>query len=149
MQSNAQRADASKRSQLTGRIISGLVVLLLLFDSIAKLFKEAHVLKAQVELGIPESLTVAIGTILIVCTVLYAIPRTSILGAVLLTGYLGGAVAVKLRIGDPIFGQVLFPVYMGIAAWAGLYLRDHRLRRFLSDTTQLSIYSRDESVHHI
>jgi len=78
------------------------------------------------------SLSVALGVILLACTVLYSIPRTSVLGAILLTGYLGGAIATHLRVGDPVFSHVLFPVYLGILLWAGLYLRNGRLRALLS-----------------
>jgi hypothetical protein len=114
-----------------GRIFSGLVVLFLVFDSLGKFFKPAPVVEGFARLGFPVSLSLAIGTILLVCTMLYAIPRTSILGAVLLTGYLGGAVASQLRIGEPLFGYVLFPVYFGILLWTGLLLREDRLREFI------------------
>jgi DoxX-like protein len=78
-------------------------------------------------LGYPLTLTTVIGIILLLCVLLYAVPRTSILGAILLTGYLGGAVASQLRVGEPLFSNVLFPVYFGALIWAGLYLRDNRL----------------------
>jgi hypothetical protein len=111
----------------TGRVLSGLVVLFLLMDGAMKLFKPAPVLKAQAELGWPDEITVATGIVLLICTILYAVPKTAILGAVLLTGYLGGAVAIQWRVGHPLFAETLFPVYMGIVLWAGLYLRDARL----------------------
>jgi hypothetical protein len=111
----------------TGRVLSGLVVLFLLMDGVMKLMKPAAVLTAQAELGWPDSITVATGIVLLVCTVLYAVPRTAILGAILLTGYLGGAVAIQWRVGHPLFSATLFPVYMGIVLWAGVYLRDARL----------------------
>jgi DoxX-like family len=114
-----------------GRIVSALVVLMLLADSVAKIVKAAPVLKAQAELGFPDSLTVGIGLLLLICTCVYAIPKTSVLGAILLTGFLGGAVAVKLRIGDSLFGQILFPVYIGVMVWGGLFLREHRLRALI------------------
>jgi hypothetical protein len=123
----AQRSPISK-SLWAGRVVSALVVLMLLADSFAKIMKATSVLKAQAELGFPDSLTVGIGYVLFVCTCIYATPRTRILGAILLTGYLGGAVAVKLRIGDSFFGQVLFPVYIGVMVWGGLFLREDRLR---------------------
>jgi len=81
-----------------------------------------------VKLGYPEGTIVPLGIVLLICTVLYAIPQTSVLGAMLLTGYLGGAVATHVRVGDPLFTHVLFPVYMGILVWLGIYLRDVRLR---------------------
>jgi hypothetical protein len=114
-----------------GRIVSALVVLMLLADSVAKIVKVAPVLKAQAELGFPDYLTVGIGFVLLICTCVYAIPRTSILGAILLTGFLGGAVAVKLRIGDSLFGQILFPVYIGVMVWGALFLREDRLRALI------------------
>lgn len=114
-----------------GRIVSALVVLMLLADSVAKIMKAAPVLKAQAELGFPDHLTVGIGFALLICTCVYAIPQTSILGAILLTGFLGGAVAVKLRIDDSLFGQVLFPVYVGVMLWGGLFLREDRLRTLI------------------
>jgi hypothetical protein len=104
---------------------------MLLADSVAKIVKAAPVLKAQAELGFPDSLTVGIGLLLLICTCVYAIPKTSVLGAILLTGFLGGAVAVKLRIGDSLFGQILFPVYIGVMVWGGLFLREHRLRALI------------------
>ena len=125
-----QRSPISK-GLWAGKIVSALVVLMLLADSVSKIMKAAPVLKAQAELGFPDSLTVGIGVVLFTCTLVYGIPRTSILGAILLTGYLGGAVAVKLRIGDSLFGQVLFPVYVGVALWGGLFLREDRLRALI------------------
>jgi hypothetical protein len=105
-----------------------LVVLFLVFDSIMKFVKPAPVVESFAHLGWPVNLSERLGTVLLVCTVLYAIPRTSVLGAILLTGYLGGAVATHLRAGDPLFSHVLFPTYMGAVLWLGLYLRDLRLR---------------------
>jgi hypothetical protein len=111
----------------TGRILSGLVVLFLLMDGVMKLFKPAAVVKASAGLGWPDQIIVPTGIVLLICTILYAIPRTAVLGAVLLTGYLGGAVAVQWRVGHPLFAETLFPVYMGILLWAGLCLRDAQL----------------------
>jgi len=117
---------------LTGRILSGLAVLFMLFDSITKISENPYVMKASANLGYPTSLIPVVGIILLACVVLYVIPRTSIIGAVLLTGYLGGAVASNLRIGTPLFSNVLSPVYFGIVVWAGLYLRNRRVRQFFS-----------------
>jgi hypothetical protein len=125
-----ERRPISK-SLWAGRVVSALVVLMLLADSVTKIVKIPPVLKAQAELGFPDSLTVGIGLILLICTCVYAIPRTSVLGAILLTGFLGGAVAVKLRIGDSLFGQVMFPVYIGVTVWVGLFLREDRLRALI------------------
>ena len=114
----------------TGRVLSGLSVLFLLFDAGGKFAKPAQVVDAFGRLAVPLSLSMMIGALLLVCTVLYAIPRTAILGAVLLTGYLGGAVAIHLRAGSSVF-ESIFPVLFAGLAWLGLYLRDPGLRRML------------------
>jgi hypothetical protein len=111
-----------------GRVICTLVVLFLLFDGSSKLIRLAPAVEGTIRLGYPVSLVPMIGLILLVCTVVYTIPRVSVMGAILLTGYLGGALASQLRIGEPLFSQVLFPVYFGVLLWAGLFLRDERLR---------------------
>lgn len=113
------------------RIMIGLVVLFLVADSIGKLVKPQAVVEGTVALGWPESAIAGLGIVLLISTLLYAYPRTSYLGAILLTGYLGGAVATHMRIGDPIFTHVLFPVYMGVILWGGLWFRDDRLRALL------------------
>jgi hypothetical protein len=112
---------------IAGRIMSGLVVLFLLMDSIMKLIKPAFVVQASAPLGWPDRLIIPLGIVLLTCTALYVIPRSSILGGILLTGYLGGAVATHLRVGDPLLSHVLFPVYMGVLLWGGLYLREDSL----------------------
>jgi len=122
------RNTVSKKMLWAGRIISALPIVFLLLDSVGKLVKPAPVVEATVKLGYPEGTIVPLGIVLLICTVLYAIPQTSVLGAMLLTGYLGGAVATHVRVGDPLFTHVLFPVYMGILVWLGIYLRDVRLR---------------------
>jgi len=113
--------------------MSGLVVLFLLFDSAIKFAKPipAPVAEAFDHLGLPLNLAVKLGILLLCCNALYMIPRTSILGAILLTGYLGGAVVVHWRVGDPLFSHVLFPTYMGALLWLGLYLRESRLRALI------------------
>ncbi len=126
------REHISKNTMWTGRVVSGFAVLFMLFDSITKILKVDAVMKATAQLGYPTELISVIGVILLVCVVIYVVPRTSILGAILLTGYLGGAVATNLRMGTPIFSNALFPVYFGFAVWAGLYLRDVRLRSMLA-----------------
>jgi hypothetical protein len=117
-----------KRTLWAGRIISALPVLFLLLDAIMKLVKPPFVVEATVQLGYPESVIVGIGIVLLACTVLYLIPRTAVLGAILLTGYLGGAVATHVRVGGPVF-NIIFPVILGAMVWGGLYLRDERVRR--------------------
>jgi len=111
-----------------GRILTALPVLFLLFDVVIHFTKPAPVVTAFEALGWPVSLSVPLAIIELACLVLYLIPRTSVLGAVLLTGYLGGAVATNLRVGAPLITNVLFPVYVGVFLWGGLYLRDARLR---------------------
>lgn len=128
MQSNTQIAPASKKRLWAGRIISALSVLFLLFDSVGKLLKLAPVVEGTTQLGYPESVILGIGIIELVCLAVYVIPRTSILGAILLTGYLGGAIATHVRIGSPLFSHVLFPVYVAVLIWGGLFLLDGRLR---------------------
>jgi DoxX-like family len=127
MQSNSQTAPVSKKMIWTGRIMSALPVLFLLMDGVMKLFKPRVVVEATVQLGYPESVILGLGIVLITCTVLYIIPPTSVLGAILLTGYLGGAVATHVRVGEGLF-PVLFPVIVGLLIWGGLYLRDERVR---------------------
>ena len=131
MPSDTQTAPVSKKMLWTGRIMNALVVLFLLMDGVMKLFNPAPVVEGMNNLGYPLSLTSVIGIVLLVCVVVFAIPRTSILGAILLTGYLGGAVASQLRVGLPLFSNILFPVYLGALMWGGLFLRDGRLRALI------------------
>lgn len=126
MQPDRQTARGTVIRVWAGRILSGVVVLLLAFDAAGKFAKPVQVVEAFVRLGLPMRLSVAIGTLLSVCTAIYAIPHTSVLGAVLLTGYLGGAVAIQMRAGSPVF-ETIFPVILGVLAWGGLFLRDGRL----------------------
>ena len=118
----------SKRTLLSGRIISGVVTAFMLFDGIFKLPKPAPVVDSFKKLGYDPNIAIPIGVLALLCAILYAIPRTAVLGAILLTGYLGGAVATHVRVDDPLFTHILFPVYFGVLAWVGLYLRDERLR---------------------
>jgi len=128
---SASQATASRKSIWVGRILSGLVVLFLIPDGIIKFIKPAPVVETSAHLGLPLSLANTLGILLLVCTAIYAFPRTSVLGAILLTGYLGGAVATHLRVGDPLFSHILFPTYLGVLLWLGLYLRDDRLRALI------------------
>lgn len=128
----ATQAGAATRSSgrgklWTGRVLSGLAVAFLLFDAAGKLAVASFVVDAMHQLGMPVNLSVGIGVILTVCTLVYAIPRTAVLGAILLTGYLGGAVAIQLRVGNPMF-ETIFPVLFGVLVWGGILLRDSRLR---------------------
>lgn len=115
----------------TGRILTAIPVLFLLFDTVIKLLQIDPVKQSFRALGYPETLGLAIGILELMCVLVYVIPRTSALGAVLLTGYLGGAIATHVRVGNPLFSHVLFPVYVGLLLWGGLLLRDARLRTFI------------------
>ncbi|HEV2267917.1 MAG TPA: DoxX family protein [Steroidobacteraceae bacterium] len=130
MQQDDQASPAGRGWLWTGRVLSILAILFFLFDGVAKLFKPAPVVTATVGLGFPESEIVGIGITLLICTLLYALPRTSILGAVLLTGYLGGAVAAKVRIHAPLF-DIVFAIVFAAFVWGGLWLRNPRLRSIL------------------
>lgn len=122
--------SASNTAIWAGRIFGGLPALFLLVDGVMKLFKPAIVVDTSAQLGYPESSLVGIGLTLLVSTLLYLVPRTRVLGAVLLTGYLGGAAATHVRVGGPIF-PVIFPVLLGTMLWAGLWFRDSRVRPLL------------------
>jgi hypothetical protein len=126
-----QTVPTSNKAIWAGRIMSGVVVLFLLLDGAMKLIPLNVVVEASEQLGIPAGLARTLGVLTLACTLLYAVPRTSVLGAILLTGYLGGAVASHLRVGDPLFTHVLFGVYLGVLIWGGLYLRDGRLRTLI------------------
>lgn len=121
----------STRNRTIGWILSGFIILFLLFDSIGKLIQPQEVIIATVQLGYPESIITGLGLLLLLSTLLYAIPKTSFFGALLLTAYLGGAVATHLRIQHPLFTHTLFPVYVGIILWIGLLLRRPALKNQL------------------
>jgi DoxX-like family len=131
MQTMVQTREASNVVLWTGRTMSGLVIAFMLLDGAMKLVPLDVVVTTSEQMGIPGSLARTLGVIGLVCTLLYAVPRTSVLGAILLTGYLGGAIASHLRLGDPIFTHTLFGLYLGLLAWGGLYLRDPRLRALI------------------
>ena len=118
----------SKTSRRAGAVMTGIATLFLLVDSVGKLIPIASAVEFTVRLGFPESTVRLIGMILLGCLILYVVPRTSVLGAILLTGYLGGAVAAQLRVESPVFSTTLFPIYIGILLWAGIVLREERLR---------------------
>jgi DoxX-like family len=134
METIAAPAAGSKAARWTGYVMSGLVILFLLFDGGIKLVPLEIVTETSAQLGLPTDAAFArtLGILTLIGVVLYAIPRTSALGAILLTGYLGGAIATHLRVGSPLFSHVLFGFYLGVLVWAGLYLRDERLRRLIS-----------------
>jgi hypothetical protein len=127
----AQVKTITRGALWTGRILSVLVILFLLLDSAMKIMRARVAVEGTVNIGYSESVVVPIGVVLLICTILYAIPRTSVLGGVLLTGYLGGAVATNVRAGLPLAGYILSPVYVGILLWLGLYLRNLQVREVL------------------
>jgi hypothetical protein len=129
--SATQTAPVSNGRLWAGRIMSALPALFLVMDGVMKLAKPDFVVKATVQLGYPESVIFGLGIVVLVCVILYVVPRTAVLGAILLTGYLGGAVATHLRVGDPLFSHTLSPVYFAVLLWGGLYLRDERLRALI------------------
>lgn len=133
IEANLMRIEStgvSLRRIWASRILTTLSVLFLLMDGGMKLFKPPFVVEATARLGYPDSTIVGIGVTLLVCTILYLIPRTAVLGAILLTAYLGGAVASNLRAGTPLFNMV-FPMLFGVMAWTSLVLRDKRLESVL------------------
>jgi hypothetical protein len=126
-----QAASPSSKSVWTGRIITWVVAALLLLDAVMKVLKVRAAVEGTVQVGYPENTVVGIGLSLLISTVLYLIPQTSVLGAILVTAYLGGAVATNVRISAPLFTNVLVPVYVGVLVWAGLYLRDGSVRALI------------------
>ena len=124
-------AAPSKGQLWAGRVLSGIAVLFLVFDATIHILKPQPVVTGFGQLGYPLTAAVPIGIIALVCVALYLIPSTSILGAVLLTGYLGGAIATQLRVGAPLFSTLLFPIYVALFVWGGLYLRDPIVRTII------------------
>lgn len=125
----------SKKALWTGRILSGLAVAFLIFDGVIKFYMDKlppEALEAGAALQWPIELMPMVGTLLLICVALYVIPRTSVLGAILLTGYLGGAVASHVRVSNPLFTHTLFPIYVAVFIWLGLYLRDNRAKTIIS-----------------
>ncbi len=129
----SETVPVSRPARWTGRVLSGLVIAFLLFDGAIKLVPWPVVTETMDKMGYGSSETLArsLGIITIVCTLLYSVPPTSILGAILLTGYLGGATASHVRIDSPLFSHTLFGFYLGVMAWGGLWLRDPALRHFI------------------
>lgn len=121
-------ARAPKLMLWAGRILTALVVAFMTFDTVIKLIDLQVVRDSLDQLGYPAALGPTIGAIELICLLLYVFPRTAVLGAVLLTAVMGGAIASHLRVGDPLVSHTLFGVYLGAAVWGGLYLRDARLR---------------------
>ena len=123
------RVSADSRKRIwAGRIVSALPVLFLLMDGVMKLALAQPVLDTMPQLGIPVTLARTIGIVEVACLLVYLVPQTAVLGAILLTGYLGGAIATHVRLQNPLFTHVLFPIYLAVPLWLGLWLRDARLR---------------------
>lgn len=131
MQTTAPSQAATTRQVWAGRVMSGIVVAFLLFDGAIKLIPLDIVVTTSEQLGIPTHLARTLGVLTLIGTILYAVPRTSVLGAIVLTGYLGGAIYTHLRVGSPVFSHLLFGVYLGLMIWGGLYLRDARVRALI------------------
>jgi hypothetical protein len=127
----SQAVRVSKTSLWAGRILSSLVVLFMVFDGAIKVLRLPTAIEGTLSLGYPVRVVFPLGIIVLVCILLYMIPQSSVLGAILLTAYLGGAVATHVRVGNPLFSHVLFPTYIGLLAWLGLFLRDERLRALI------------------
>jgi hypothetical protein len=129
----SEATPASKGALWTGRVLSAIVVLFMIFDGVIKLPPLAIVTDTMTQLGWPADANIArlLGIIGLISTALYAVPRTSVLGAILLTGYMGGAISTHVRIGNPLFSHTLFGVYLGVMLWGGLYLRDPRVRALI------------------
>lgn len=121
-------APPSKAALWTGRVLSGFAALFMLFDASMKLVQSPMAVKGTTDLGYPASVVSALGVIQLVCLIVYLVPRTAVLGAILWVGYLGGAVATHVRVGNPLFSHVLFPLYVAALFWVGLGLRDPRVR---------------------
>ena len=133
MQSATQLTAVSKKKLWAGRILSAIPVLFLIFDGAIHVMKPAPVEEAFSRLGYPLSVALPLGLVEFACITIYVVPRTSVLGAILLTGYLGGAVATHVRVGDPLF-NILFPVIVGATVWGGLFLRDERVSGLFMDS---------------
>lgn len=131
MQTPTHQQTGSKAAVWTGRVFSGLAAAFLTVDSVAKLLQIQPVIDGTIALGYPREIVFTLGAILVTSVLAYVIPRTSVLGALLLTGYLGGAVATHVRLSHPLFSHTLFPTYVAALVWGGLVLRDARLRAFL------------------
>jgi hypothetical protein len=124
-------SSVSTKRLWTGRVLSALAAIFLLFDGIIHILKITPVVEAFAQLGYPLGTSRALGVIEIICVILYAMPRTSVLGAILLTGYLGGAIATQVRVGAPLISTTLFPIYVALFVWGGLYLRDDAVRALI------------------
>lgn len=121
----------STKALWTGRILSGIALAFLAMDAVMKLLRVPAAVEGTSELGFPTDVLFTLGVLQVACWIVYVVPRTAVLGAILWTGYLGGAVATHVRIGHPLFSHTLFPVYVALLLWGGLWLRDARVRALL------------------
>lgn len=126
----------TKTKKITGWTISILMIAFLLFDSFGKLTRNAYAVQGTMDLGYPDHSIFTVGMILLICTILYTIPFTSFFGAILLTAFLGGAVATNFRVEAPLYTHVLFPVYIGVLLWVGLMLRQEPYMKLLTHKTK-------------
>ena len=124
-------AGVSRTALWSGRALSAFAILFLAFDATMKLLQLTAAVEGTTQLGYPASVIFPLGVVQLVCLALYVIPRTSVLGALLWTGYFGGAIATHVRVGSPLFTHILFPVYVAGMLWGGLWLREPRLRALL------------------
>jgi len=121
----------STKKLWASRIMSGIVILFMLFDSVFKFIQPEEVIKGTIELGYSQHHIAILGALGLLSIILYTIPKTSFLGVVMLTGYWGGAIATHVRLDNPLFSHVLFPVYLAVLAWGGIWLRDERIRKLI------------------
>ena len=131
MNASTPTAPHRTRTLVTSYVLTALVALFLTFDTVLKVFAMAPAMEATTALGSPAAAVVPIGLVELVCLVLFLVPRTAVLGAILLTGHLGGAIATHVRVGSPLLSHTLFPIYVAALIWGGLYLREPRLRDLL------------------
>ncbi len=137
--------NSSKIRLSTARLLSGLAIAFLFMDAVIKVLQLSPAVQATIALGFPSSAVLGIGLLELACLAIYATPRTSILGGILLTGYLGGAIACQVRVGAPVLSHILFPTYVAALVWAGLYLREVRLRNLVPVRAQVN----PQQHHHI
>ena len=124
-------SSVSKKTRVVSYVLTALVALFLTFDTVLKVLQLAPAMEGTTQLGYRSESVLTIGVIELVCLALFLVPQTSVFGALLLTGYLGGAIATHVRVGNPLFSHVLFPIYVALLLWGGLYLREPRLRELL------------------
>ena len=147
MSSNTATASLPKKLLWPGRAISAIPIWFLFVDAMAKLVRPAPIADLYLRIGYPDSVITGLGILLLVCVIVHVIPRTAILGAILLTGYLGGATAIFLRVGDPL-SSIVLPSFLGLLIWGGLYLRDARLRALICFKKNASALSGPDTLGH-